>query len=159
MRMGSICCVRGGGGWGRGCAHLHTPIWWMHGKIRLRRASSRLSCASLVPALVLVSSTGRGKGEWACLVHQDPRERRSPGKCSIHGSLCRIFPVCPKLVWNVSHHHPIILAGKSQPGLNRGGGPGSFKGLVCRNLYFLGGTWDDGIPGPFLLKNRSRAAP
>lgn len=59
MHMGSICCVRGGGGWGRAVL-IYTPMCGgCMEKIRLRRASSRLSCASLVPALVLVSSTGR----------------------------------------------------------------------------------------------------
>ena len=53
------------------------------------------------------------KGEKGARVSAPPMPAAGSSRCALG-------------VWNVIHHHPIILAGNLQPGLNRGGGPGSF---------------------------------
>ena len=54
-----MLCAWGRGGWGRAVL-IYTPVFGgCVEKTRMGRASSRLSCAPLVPALVLFSSTER----------------------------------------------------------------------------------------------------
>lgn len=106
MRMGSICCVLGGGGWGRAVL-IYTPICGgcMEKDQTEESFFKALMCFSgPSPCLGLIHREGKVSG--ACLVHQDPRERREPGKCSIHAH-SRIFPVCPGvgLECEPSSHH------------------------------------------------------
>lgn len=68
-----------GGGLGQGCAHLHTRVWWMRGEDQDGESFFKALTCSSGPSPCFGLIHRERKVSRACLVHQDPRERREPG--------------------------------------------------------------------------------